>query len=519
MRSGRAMVVTVDALATEAGVDALRRGGTAVDAAIAANAVLAVTLPNQCGLGGDLFAVVHRDGERPRVLEAAGRAGSGADAGALRDRGLTALPPHQIASVTVPGCVDGWAALHADGGRLPWADLFAAAHDLAAGGFAATPFFAAAVSARPEVVAHLDGADGPVQPGQTLRRPETARVLADLADGGAQAFYGGAFGAGLGELGAGLFTEADLTAGQARWAEPVVADALGVRLWTSPPPSAGYLTLASAWVADQLELPADPDDGAWAHLLVEAMRQAAYDRSEVLHDGADGTALVAETRLAPRAAAVRRDRAAALGDGYRPGGTTYLTVVDGDRTAVSLIQSNCMGFGSGLVVPRTGVWLHNRGIGFSLRPGDANELAPGRRPAHTLSPLLVTDTEQRLVASLGTRGGDSQPQVLLQLLVRLLRAGQTPAEALAAPRWTLRGEHDQTSFDTWGGRGRVVVEVEDGAPTAWTDTLRSAGHVVEALPRLSHDVGHAGVVVVDGDELVGAADPRATSGSAAGLSG
>jgi gamma-glutamyltranspeptidase/glutathione hydrolase len=510
------MAVTADGLATSAAVDALRRGGSAADAAIAANAVLAVTLPNQCGLGGDLFAVVHRPGETPRVLESAGRAGSGADPAALRDRGLETMPVDEIASVTVPGCVDGWASLHRELGRLDWAGLFDAAIDAAGHGFAATPFVAKALSGRPDAAAYIEGAQGPVRAGQLLRRPETGRLLADLAAGGRGAFFGDRFGSGLRELGAGQFSDEDLATDQARWTDPLWADVLGARVWTTAPPSAGYLTLASAWIASRLDLPGEPD-GVWAHLLVEAMRQAAHDRGAVLHDGADGAALVSPERLAPRVGGIRREVVADLSDSYRRGGTTYLTVVDEDRMAVSLIQSNCMSFGSGLVVPGTGVWLHNRGIGFSLAPGHPNELGPGRRPAHTLAPVLVTDDELRLVASLGTRGGDSQPQIVLQLLVRLLGLGQEPAEALAAARWILRGGNDDTSFNTWGFAGRVRVAVEAHAPSSWEATLRHVGHEVDVEPAFGHAFGHAQIIAVDGDGLVGAADPRATSGSAAGF--
>jgi gamma-glutamyltranspeptidase/glutathione hydrolase len=515
-RSRRGMAASVDPRATAAALDALRRGGTAADAAIAANAVLAVTLPNQCGLGGDLFAVVHRPGTVPRVLDAAGRAGSGADADRLRERGLGAIPADDLASVTVPGCVDGWAALHADAGRLPWPDLFEAALDCAQNGFAATPFVAASVSGRPDVATHLDGASDSVLPGQTLRRPATAAVLADVASGGAAAFYGGRFGRALLELGSGQFSADDLTLGQASWVDALSVEAFGATVWTTSAPTAGYLTLGSAWIADHLDLP-DRPDGTWAHLLVEAMRQVAHDRPEVLHDGADGAALVAPERLEPRLRRVRRDAVADLDDSYRHGGTTYLTVVDEDRLAVSLIQSNCMSFGSGLVAPGTGVWLHNRGFGFSLRPGDPNELRPGRRPAHTLSPALVTDRDLRLVATLGTRGGDSQPQIVLQLLVRLLALHQDPATALDAGRWIVRNPDDDTSFRTWESRGRVRVVIEENTPPSWRETLRAVGHQVDVEPARSHGFGHAQVIVADGDELVGAADPRSTSGSAVGL--
>lgn len=516
------MAATVDHLATEAAVGVLRRGGSAVDAAIAANAVLGVTLPNQCGLGGDLFALVHEPEREPAVLTGAGRAGSGAAAGKLRARGHERMPAHDIASVTVPGCVDGWVLLHERYGRLPFGSLLEAAIGYARDGFPARSFLAGTLNGdKADAARHIDGAapsDGPVTPGTILRRPGLARTLEAIASSGREAFYAGAFGQALLDLGGGLFTAGDLDTVQAEWTEPLKTDVFGVRVWAPAPPSSAYLVSSSAWIAERAGLPDDPGDPLWAHVLVEAMRHAAVDRPDVLFDGADGNALLSQARLRPRAAAVSPGSAADLTDSYRPGGTTYLAVVDGDRLAVSFMQSNCMSFGSRLVAGDSGVWLHNRGIGFSLVPGSPDELRPGRRPAHTLSPVLVTDKRDRLRATIGTRGGDSQPQVVLQLLARMFAAGQDPAAALAAPRWTLRGEGDETSFATWESQGRVRVALEGNAPEGWAAGLRERGHRVEEQPAFSHAAGHAQVIEAAAGTgmLRGAADPRSRSGSAAG---
>lgn len=519
VRAASAMISTIDPDATAAGLEILCRGGTAVDAAIAANAVLTVTLPNQCGLGGDLFALVHRPGLPPQVLTAAGRAGSGADPDALRAGGATRMPADlDVRSTTVPGCVDGWLALHARFGRLGLDEVLADAIRLARDGFAISPFVAGSLRKRPDAPIDAAGPVTALRGGETVRRPGAARTLAALAEHGRAGVFGGELGRGLLALGAGEFTEADLAVDQAEWTVPVSLDVWGHRLWTPAPPSSGYLALSAAWIAERAGLDADPDSPRWAHVLVEAMRQAAHDRPEVLFDGADGPALLTPERLAPRVAALDPGTTASLADSFRRGGTTYLTVVDADGTAVSLIQSNCMSYGSGLVIGETGIWLHNRGIGFSLVPGHPGGYAPRARPPHTLSPVVVTDTDDAFELALGTRGGDSQPQVVLQLLARLLPGDGDPAEVLAAGRWMLRGERDDSSFDTWGFEGRVRVAVEGQAEAHWATGLRERGHTVEVEAPFAHPFGHAQLIRrTPGGDLLGAADPRIAISAAAGL--
>jgi gamma-glutamyltranspeptidase/glutathione hydrolase len=519
VRLPSAMVSTVDALATEAGVATLRRGGSAVDAAIAANAVLSVTLPNQCGLGGDLFAIVQPQGGSPEVLMAAGRAGSGADPARLRAEGHQQMRADaDPRSATIPGCVDGWAALHARFGRLEFAELLRPAEDYASHGFPVSPYLAGPLSRRSAAAAYLDtpGELAALRAGDLIRRPGAARVLGELARSGRDGFYQGEFGAALVDLGAGEFTEADLRADQAEWVTPLSADVWGARVWTPPPPSQGYVTLSAAWMAERVGVAADADDPAWAHLLIEAMRQAAYDRPEVLFDGADGIGLLSPARLSPRADAIRADRIADLSDAYRSAGTTYLCAVDASGMAVSLIQSNCMSFGSGLLVGDTGIWLHNRGIGFNLIDGHPAEYRPGHRPPHTLAPVLITSSSGDFQAALGTRGGDSQPQIVLQLLARLLVSGQDPASALAAGRWILRGAGDDTSFDTWGFGGQVRVSLEGQAPRSWPDALRRIGHDVHEEPSFAHPFGHAQIIQRSPGGLIGGADPRTGTAAVGG---
>jgi gamma-glutamyltranspeptidase/glutathione hydrolase len=513
----RAMVCAVDHHAAQAGVWMLRQGGNAADAAVATSAVLAVTTQHLCGMGGDLFALVHAPSEveAPSALNASGRSGSGADPERLRRRGLQEMPPaDDISAVPVPGCVDGWVALHGRFGRLPLRQVLEPAIAYAEDGFPATHLLVLMV---PSVAGVPGSGDfvGATHPGALVRRPGVARTLRAIAEDGRQAFYEGEFGEGLVALGSGEYRQDDLVELNADWTEPLRIDAWGARLWTVPPNSQGYLTLAGTWIADGLELPDDADDPLWAHLLIEAARQAAYDRVDVLHEGADGQALLSSGRLGPRRDVIDPGRAAELGGGesYGPGGTIYLCAVDEDGMGVSLIQSNAAGFGSRLVETRTGIFLQNRGVGFSLVPGHPAEYGPRRRPPHTLSPALVTNPQNGdLMIVIGTMGGDSQPQILLQLLARILHNGEGVGEAIAAPRWILEAANNAGGFHTWDDRGRVEVALEQSAPPAWRPGLERLGHrVTSAL-----NFGHAHAIVRRAGHLEGASDPRALAGEAAG---
>ncbi len=503
------MVCSVDHLASSAGLEMLRAGGSAADAAVATSAVLAVTTQHMCGMGGDLFALVSQDGQPPAALCSAGRAGSGSDADQLRAEGHARMPFRgDIRTVTVPGCVDGWLTLHDRFGHLPLAAVLAPAIGYATDGFAAAPLLALMVP----LIEQLPGAEtyAGARTGARLRRPGVAVALEAIVRDGRAGFYEGAFGSGLRALGAGLYSEADLIAPQSTWVDPIGLRVWEHDVWTVPPPSQGYLTVAAAWIAQGLAVPDDPDDGLWAHLLVESARQAGHDRPAVLHDRADGTALLDEVELAGRRAAIDADRCGAAASPTAGGGTIYLCAVDGEGVGVSLIQSNAAGWGAHIFEPATGISLQNRGLGFSLEPGHPAELAPGRRPPHTLSPALVTRAG-RLRAVVGTMGGDSQPQIVLQLLARMLRNGQRPGTVISAPRWVL----GDGGFSVWDGDGPANVQLEAGAPAGWVEGLESRGHQVEVAPGFN-GFGHAHLIERDEDGVLhGASDPRALTGSAA----
>ena len=515
------MVCTVDHLASSAGMQMLTAGGNAVDAAIAASAALAVTTQHMCGMGGDLWAIVHEPGSTPTALNASGRAGSGSDAAAMRAEGLTEMPFRgDLRSVPVPGCVDGWTALHERYGSLPLDQLLEPAIGLAELGFPASPL----LGHTSRLIAEVDGADdylidgSPVRTGQMVRRHGIARSLRAISSDGRSGWYEGEFGAGLIALGNGLFSSDDLARSQADWVEPTSATVWGHDLWTAPPNSQGYLSLAGAVIAGGLDLPDDPSDPQWAHLLIEAAKQAAFDRSASLYEGADGQALVSEARLAPRRDQIDPNVASSLVPPAAAGGTIYMCTADRNRMGVSLIQSNAAGFGAHITVPEVGVFLHNRGLGFSLVEGHPAELAPGRRPPSTLAPALVTNSDGSLRSVLGTMGGDGQPQVVLQMLARMLQAGQGPGTNLSSPRFTLTVP-DAIGFDTWSNPAELTVAIEAGS--GWAEGLEARGHRVDeqayGLGMFGH--AHAIEVVDNGDgttHLAGMADPRALVGDALG---
>ncbi len=490
----------------------LRLGGSAVDAAIATNAVLAVTGPHLCGLGGDLFALVH-DGNGVHALNASGRAGSGSDAEALRRDGHHEMPfRHDIRTVTMPGCVDGWIELHRRFGRLALDELLRPAIEAAERGAEASPLLVASVRLLDDrghaQLSEL--AEQATERHAVVVRPGTARALRAIVSQGRDGFYLGEFGRGLLELGRGVFSADDFQRSSAEWVEPLHADVAGFRLHTIPPNSQAYLLLASALLAERSGSIGRLDDPAVAHLLIECSKVVGRNRPALLHEHADVSAVLDEARAGRPA--VDPTRASAWSVPSSPGDTTYLCAVDADGMGVSLIQSNASGFGSWLAEPSTGINVHNRGLGFSLEPGHPAELGPGRRPPHTLSPALATHPDGRLRAVFGTMGGDAQPQILLQVAAHLLVHGLDPSAAVNSSRWILQGTTG--GFDTWSEVAQPSVVLETTSPAGLGEALTDLGHQV-TVSSIGSTFGHAHAIVVEPDgEAAGGADHRALIGSA-----
>lgn len=508
--------VSPHTLSTNAALEVLSRGGSAVDAAIALNAVQGVVAPETCGIGGDLFALVHDDGE-VSALNSSGRAGSRVSAEALRADGHTVVPARHPAGVTVPGCVAGWFALHERFGRLPMSDLLQRATDLAREGFpASTEYAAAAGHLAPFLREHAEGAQilqqgRPPLRGERVVRPNLARTLDAIGRDGPAAFYRGPVAESITAAVGGLVTGEDLEAHTPDWITPLSTDVFGATAWTIPPNSQGYLTLATLRIFESLLDRIDPDDPSWTHLLIESYRVVAQERDDVVADP-DTAPLAPDRLLDPErltalASDVSPDRATARRrPTWKPGGTMYGCVVDGAGMAVSLIESNFHGIGSGLGAGDSGFVLHDRGRGFDLRPGHPNELTAGRRPLHTLSPTMWTEGD-RLRAVLGTRGGHQQPQLLAQVAALAFGAGRSPAAAQSHPRWTIA---DLSDIDT-----RSAVEIEGAAPQAVVDGLLARGHEVRIRPNRMGGWGPVSLIEVGPDGLrTAAADPRVDTASA-----
>jgi gamma-glutamyltranspeptidase/glutathione hydrolase len=515
-RHDGSLVVSPHHLSSEAALEILGAGGNAVDAAIAANAVQGVVAPQTCGIGGDLFALIHTPGSTaPLALNASGRAGSGITAEELRKHDTT-MPDRHPATITAPGCVDGWVRLSSELGRVTLEEALAPSIRAASDGFTAStelasaaarlqPLLAGQPSARP-----LYPSGAPIPAGELVQRPGLAETLRAIAVHGRRAFYDGDTARRIASATDDVLTADDLARPHADWVEPLRLDVMGATAWTTPPNTQGYIALAAAWIFEQLEAPPDPTDPGFHHAVIESYRSIAWERDELLSDPATAPlpshALLQPERLARFVDQIDLSKAGAFPPPRSaPGGTAYLCVRDGEGMGVSLIQSNFWGIGSGRSVGATGVFLHNRGAGFNLVPGHPNEYAPGRRPLHTLSPTLWT-RDGRLAMLLGTRGGQFQPQLLLQMLTALLYVGVPPDAAQLAPRWQVTG---------WQRGESPTVRLESRYGETTAAGLVERAHDVQWAEPFEPGWGPMSVIVESDRGVLGAADPRITTASAA----
>ncbi len=509
-------------LAAAAGHDVLRRGGNAMDAAIAMAGVLAVVRPHMNGVGGDAFALYYEaESGRVHAMNGSGRAGDLATPALFAGRELNEVPGNGPLSVTVPGAVAAWVDAADRFGTLPVDELLAPAIGYARGGFPVSTRLASDIRAQSgalndhaRALYMPNGEPPPV--GRLLLNPALASTLELIARSGKDGFYRGRVAERLAtfiEAEGGYVRAADLAAHATTWVEPLRGDFEGYTMLVLPPNTQGIAQLQLFEMARSFDVGAmGHNSAAYLHTLIELKKLAFADRDQwaadpeftdiPLGDLLDGG------YLARRAGMVDPDRAAEQrAPGVVPatlvagrsrddsGDTVYLTAVDQWGNAVSWIQSLFAGFGSGLLEPETGVVLHNRGALFNLEAGHPNVIAPGKRPYHTLTPMMAVHGDGSFAFTLGTPGGDSQPQSLLQIVNNLVQFGMTPQAAIEAPR-----------FRSYGG---LRVAFEDRVAASVLGHLGELGHEVEVVHGWTATFGGAQMIVRDRDgTLTAASDPR-----------
>ena len=501
------MVTAPHFLASRAGLEILKGGGTAREAAVATAAALAVVYPHMTGIGGDSFWLIHEPDGRIHAIHGCGGAAQAANVSLYA--GLEAVPTRgPLAANTVAGTISGWEAM-LDGSTLSLDRILRDAIHHAETGVAVTKSGADIVASKGQELRSLPGAwaetfDRMVE-GDTLKQPALAQTLRRLIAEGLDSFYRGDvaadIAADLAALGSPVAL-ADLQEHRVEFPAPLHASIKGAKLYNSAPPTQGIASLLILALADRL--PAGTAESfRHIHGLIEATKQAFLWRDR--HCG-DPRYMTADPQALLNDADELREMAARIGPQALPwpqpaaaGDTCWFAAADGEGRVVSCIQSTYFEFGSGLVLPRTGITWQNRGSSFRLAESGWNALKPGRKPFHTLNPALAVFGDGRVMAY-GTMGGEGQPQTQAALFSRYARYGVDLQEAITRPRWLLGR--------TWGAES-VTLKLEESFDTTTIDQLREAGHDVEMVPYLSQSMGHAGAIVRHPDgSLEGATDPR-----------
>ncbi|CAN5628157.1 MAG: gamma-glutamyltransferase family protein [Chloroflexi bacterium] len=510
------MVATPHPLATAAGVEALRAGGTAVDAAVAANAMLAVVYCNACGLGGDAFALVWDPAERHlHGFNGSGRSPAGLTISAVRAAGHEEMPAKGAWPITVPGAVDAWIQLLDRFGRRSLADALTPAANTAEDGYALTAINARAIAA--SLPAFDDTARAVFEhagaAGDMFRQPLLAASLRTTAEGGRDAYYGGPIGDEIAraiQAAGGVMTADDIGEHRGDWVAPISTPYRELEVATMPPNSQGITALMALNVLSTLDWPMGaPLSADRLHAQIEAVKVAWSERDRCIADPerglADPSVLLSSAHAEWMASRLSPDRSHRYESTNPPGGgTVYLCAADADGMMVSLIESNYMGFGSGVMGGSTGIMLQNRGAYFSLDAAHPNALAPRSRTLHTLMPgMLMRDGVAEV--AFGAMGGDGQPQTMVQLVTGVVDDGLDPQAVIDRPRFVVETEA--------AGEPLSPVTIEsDGVETATVKELRARGHEVSLVEPKTPVMGWAQMIRRRSDgSYEGGADPRADS--------
>jgi gamma-glutamyltranspeptidase/glutathione hydrolase len=487
------MVATSHPLATQIGLETLKKGGNAIDAAIAANAALGLMEPTGCGVGGDLFAIVW-DAKTKKLygLNASGRSPGDLTLEEFKKRGLDKIPSLGPLPVSVPGAVDGWFELHGKFGSMPMKELLNPAIEYAEKGFPLTQLIAWYMNRSVPLYesrgfpnireTYMDQNGGRLpKEGEIYKNPFLANTYRQIAEGGRDAFYKGKIAKTITDFiqsQGGYLSTKDLASHSSEWVTPVSVNYRGYDVWELPPNGQGIAALQMLQILEGYDFSniafGSPEH---LHLFTEAKKLAFEDRAKYYADPDFAPAPV-ETLLSDNYAAERRKLIQDKAGQYRAGEisageTIYMTVADAAGNMISLIQSNYRGMGSGMAPPGLGFMLQDRGELFSLNEGQANTYAPGKRPFHTIIPAFITKDGKPWV-SFGVMGGDFQPQGHAQIVMNLIDFGMNLQEAGDAPRW----DHTGGASPTGGNRGSGAVRIESGIPYSTVRGLMDRGHQV-----------------------------------------
>jgi gamma-glutamyltranspeptidase / glutathione hydrolase len=508
----KGIVASSHELASFWGAEMLRRGGNVADAAIATSAMLCVVQNNLCGLGGDLFALVKCTESRVRGVNGSGRAGRRATMDFYRSKGYREIPKRgPLAALTVPGIVHAWGVIAAEYASMELKELLQPAIEYAASGFPLTEKYVDSIRATKESLGDIGGWASVFAPSGVVQRPWTnfkqkdlCSTLRQIAEEGAQTYYGGSLMerivSGIRE-GGGILEEEDFEKHKTTWDDPVKTNYRGVDIYETAPNSQAATVLLWLNMLEGYDLKTESRDlNRLLRIYVETGLKAYEERAKHITDPAFH-------KLPPDFASKKYAERLLSSSTYIPqkvssitsgGDTTYFSIADREGNCASVIQSNYMGFGSGLVPHGTGFVLQNRGCYFSLDPRHHNALLPGKRTFHTICASMA-EKDGRTLFSLGLMGGDIQPQVHVQLMTKILDFGMDPQAAIDAPRWVFPG----TIYET---PSTLLLE-EDLARAAGVFDFK--GLQREVLKGYSHQTGHAQAVVInDEDSLIGGADPR-----------
>lgn len=515
VRGTRWMITADHPLAAQAGAAILESGGNAVDAAVAANLVMAVVRPHMCGLGGDLFALIYKaDTGRLEALNASGRAPDRANPEFYKSKGHATMPESGILTATVPGAIHGWQEALERHGTLSLDRLLVKAIQYAEKGFPLYGELRQAIDERKDLLIQSVTAAKTFLPGgnipgigERLIQPDLAGSLRILAAQGPDVFYRGEIGQALvtlSRVSGGLFSERDLAEHTSTWVDPLRTDYKGYEICTQPPNSQGIALLMQTGILEYFDLKSSgPRSADLIHLMVETKKLAFADRDRYVCDpdfhAVPTKRMLSEAHARQQVARIDPARAAAdvMPVDFTSGGddTVYLAVVDAEGNAVSMIQSLYEAFGSCVMVPGTGIMLHNRGRGFSLDPDHVNCLEPRKRPYHTLHPAMVLKEGKPHIV-LGSPGADGQTQTVIQMLVGMLEFGADVQEVVETPRWRSMPEG--------------ILLMEGRFPSEAIKQLVSRGHQVVRCPAWDDIMGSAQAIRIDRERgiLSGGADPR-----------